>query len=188
MAISGRGGSIRVGNAVALSSPSVFTPWTTGLVCTVGLVVKSDTSYYVCKTAHTAGATFDTTEQANFDAWVGIAGEAVGDMSSWKIDININTIDIPVFGNDGWKNALAGMQDWSGSIDGFWNVSDNASQQKLIQDAGIAGTSVDMTFDLNGKNYYKGDAIIKGISIDAPSDNVIKLSVSLQGNGKLTFV
>lgn len=111
----------------------------------------------------------------------------VSQMSSWKLDIDIELKDATNFASNGWKEQIAGLKGWSGSSDGTWNVITDTTGQKALQDALLNGTTVSIEFNINGTNKYTGSAFVKKISVDEPVDDVVKFSVDLEGTGALTF-
>lgn len=116
-----------------------------------------------------------------------IGAVTVSQMSSWKLDIDIELKDATNFASNGWKEQIAGLKGWSGSSDGTWNVITDTTGQKALQDALLAGTTVAIEFNINGTNKYSGSAFVKKISVDEPVDDVVKFSVDLEGTGALTF-
>lgn len=116
-----------------------------------------------------------------------IGAVTVSQMSSWKLDIDIELKDATNFASNGWKEQIAGLKGWSGSSDGTWNVITDTTGQKALQDALLNGTTVAIEFNINGTNKYSGSAFVKKISVDEPVDDVVKFSVDLEGTGALTF-
>ncbi|MDF2884742.1 MAG: Phage major tail protein 2 [Clostridiaceae bacterium] len=178
----GRNGNIKI----RIDTTSA-TAWTTGTAYTVGALVTNTAKTYYCKTAHTAGATFDATEQLNFIEITD--GMVVQKMSSWKLTIKQKLVDTNHFGDSGWDSSVPGTKAWDGSIDGSFNVTDDPGQ-KLIQSAVDSGAEIglDLYVDENvTTEKYSGNAYIEEISVDTAPKDLVKLGIKFKGNGALTM-
>ena len=111
---------------------------------------------------------------------------AIANMSSWKLDITTDLLEAPVFGMDAWKKSVAGLKSWSGSADGYFDVSDTAGQAAL-QTAALNATESYFDLKIDDAHGYQGNAFIGKISIDEPSDNLVKFSFEIKGNGALAY-
>lgn len=116
-----------------------------------------------------------------------IGTQNISDNNDWKLDINVDMKDVTDFDSNNWKEYLAGIKDWSGSVDGYWNISADTTGQKALQDALLGGTSVTAEFDVDETHHYGGTAFIKKISITEQTDDVVKFSADIQGTAALTF-
>jgi len=118
---------------------------------------------------------------------VGAAPSVVGSVDQWKLDIDSDTLEVTNFGSSGWKEYIAGLKEWSGSFDAFWDVANDANGQKVIQDNQFAGSSMAVELDVDGTHNYSGNILIKKSSIDTQVKGVIKISYTFQGTGALAY-
>lgn len=124
---------------------------------------------------------------AGKDGGVKIGEAAVANLNNWKLDINCDMKDSTSFSSNGWKENIPTLKDWSGSVDGDWNVAYDTEGQKALQDALLGGTSAVMEFDVDATHHYSGTAFIKKISIGEKVDDKVTFSADIQGTGALTF-
>jgi predicted secreted protein len=112
----------------------------------------------------------------------------VKELQNWNIDSSIDTIDTSSFDSQGWKTFLAGLKDWSGSADASWAFEDDATGQKALWDAYIAGNPIAIKFDLDGTGpNFTGNVIITGVGVAAPVDDKVTCKFDFQGTGTLTY-
>lgn len=113
---------------------------------------------------------------------------AVSLAAEWTIEATLDTEEITDFG-DSWAAHAANIARWSGSMTVFFDPSN--TEQKAIHDALITATPTgaltDMTFYLDGSNYYSGNIIVTGIPITVRVGEIIKATFNFMGNGALTY-
>ncbi|WP_027309359.1 phage tail tube protein [Caloramator sp. ALD01] len=131
-----------------------------------------------------------TGRKGNIKVKNGATSVAIAKMGSWKLSIKQGLIDASHFGDDGWESSVPGTKSWSCDIDGSWDVMDASTNQKLLQEALINGTEIELELyvdetETNAK--YTGKAYIEEISIDTAAKDLIKISVKTKGNGPLTM-
>ena len=119
-----------------------------------------------------------------------------------KLDITVNTREISSKDSSGYfTEYAAGKISWTASSDALYsyalvtgttrNSFDElytlmvARTPVLFAFAKTSGTTPNWTIDATAKS-YTGEAIITGISLNAPNDETSTYSISLQGNGALT--
>ncbi|HCS73347.1 MAG TPA: hypothetical protein DIW17_05675 [Clostridiales bacterium] len=117
---------------------------------------------------------------------LGLGAAVVLDISSWSLELGTDTLDVTAFGDD-WKKFIAGLKEWSASAEGFFSVHTDATGQKALQDAFLAGTEVAIKLNVNNTNYYSGNAYISGLSVEDPVDDTVSISFEFQGTGALTY-
>ncbi len=117
---------------------------------------------------------------------LGLGAAVVVDISSWSLELGTDTLDVTAFGDD-WKKFIAGIKEWSASAEGFFSVHTDATGQKALQDAFLAGTEVSIKLNVNNTNYYGGNAYISGLSVEDPVDDTVSISFEFQGTGALTY-
>jgi predicted secreted protein len=116
---------------------------------------------------------------------VNIDAAKVAEIANWSLDLGADDIDITSFDSDGWKEFLAGLKEWSGSMEGNFKPTD-AAGQKAILAAWAAGTPITFTFKVDGTTSFSGSAFVKP-SIEVPVDDKATFSCDFQGTGALTL-
>ena len=91
------------------------------------------------------------------------------------------------FGDSGNRTYIAGLRHWTATADKYWSTTDNQNAwlgtEKLIRfftryDAAPASTNA---------YYYEGTGNVSGLSVTTPADGVITQTITLEGDGTLTF-
>jgi predicted secreted protein len=111
--------------------------------------------------------------------------DKIAEISNWSLDLGADDVDITSFDSNGWKEYLAGLKEWSGSIEGNLKV-DDTNGQKAILDAWLAGTALEFTFEVSSGVTFEGDALVKP-SIEVPVDDKASFSCDITGTGELTL-
>ncbi len=107
----------------------------------------------------------------------------VAEIANWSLDLGADDIDVTSFDSNGWKEFLAGLKEWSGSIEGNF-VSTDTSGQKAILNAWLAGNKLVFTFEVSSGVSFTGNAYVKP-SIEVPVDDKASFSCDFQGTGPL---
>ena len=116
---------------------------------------------------------------------VKLGANKIAEISNWSLDLGADDIDITSFDSEGWKEYLAGLKEWSGSIEGNF-VADDTNGQKAILNAWLAGEKLEFTFEVSSGVIFKGDALVKP-SIEVPVDDKASFSCDITGTGALTL-
>jgi predicted secreted protein len=116
---------------------------------------------------------------------VKLSANKVAEISSWSLDLGADDIDITSFDSNGWKEYLAGLKEWSGSIEGNLKTNDT-NGQKAIFNAWLAGTPLTFTFEVSSGVTFQGSAFVKP-SIEVPVDDKATFSCDITGTGALTL-
>jgi predicted secreted protein len=111
--------------------------------------------------------------------------DKIAEISNWSLDLGADDIDVTSFDSNCWKEYLAGLKEWSGSIEGNLKV-DDTNGQKAILDAWLAGTALEFTFEVSSGVTFVGDALVKP-SVEVPVDDKASFSCDIQGTGALTL-
>jgi len=109
----------------------------------------------------------------------------VAEISNWSLDLGADDVEITSFDSNGWKEYLAGLKEWSGSIEGNF-VADDTNGQKAILNAWLAGEKLEFTFEVSTGVTFEGEAFVKP-SIEAPVDDKASFSCDITGTGALTL-
>lgn len=116
---------------------------------------------------------------------VKLSANKVAEISNWSLDLGADDIDITSFDSNGWKEYLAGLKEWSGSIEGNLKT-DDTNGQKAIFSAWLAGTPLTFTFEVSSGVTFQGEALVKP-SIEVPVDDKASFSCDITGTGALTL-
>ena len=112
----------------------------------------------------------------------------VAEIKNWSLDVGADMLDSTNFDSNGWKQFIAGLKEWSASAEGNYAVSTDATGQKAIQDAWLAGTTLSIELRV-GATFpkYTGSALVSSMPIEVPVDGIVGISVELQGTGALAY-
>lgn len=115
-----------------------------------------------------------------------VGTSTAAEIKSWSIDGGADMLDVTNFGSGGWKENIAGLREWSASVEGNWDMTDT-NGQKALQDAWLNGSSVAVKFYVDGTKNYSGSAYISGLSPEVAVDDAATVSIDLQGTGALSY-
>lgn len=106
------------------------------------------------------------------------------------LSINRSTDAIEVTSKDtegGWRSKIAGMKEWSIDSDGVYVADDesHAALSSYFENGDLVCVKV-VKNDTNKTGLFGGLAVISDYSIDAPYDDSVSYSITLEGNGALT--
>ena len=119
------------------------------------------------------------------DVLVYIGETVLGAQKNCTLSLEADTIDVSNKNSFGWSDFISGTKNWSVSCDGQFTVEDTA--QATLMDAFVAGTFVDIEMkNADSSIYYKGQAAIASIELEAAYDDVFAYSVEFTGKGALT--
>ena len=116
---------------------------------------------------------------------VSIGANKIAEIANWSLDLGADDIDITSFDSQGWKEYLAGLKEWSGSIEGNLKT-DDTNGQKAILNAWINGETLEFTFEVSSGVSFQGEAFVKP-SIEVPVDDKASFSCDITGTGALTL-
>lgn len=116
---------------------------------------------------------------------VKLGANKIAEISNWSLDLGADDVEITSFDSEGWKEYLAGLREWSGSIEGNFDSTDTTGQ-KAILNAWLNGTKLSFTFEVSSGVTFTGDAFVKP-SIEVPVDDKASFSCDIQGTGALTL-
>ena len=119
---------------------------------------------------------------------IGGTATAIGEVTSWSISMESDTLETTAMGTGGWKTFIGSLQSWSGTVEVF--VDDDAGAQDVVSQvvANTAGAAVAviLTDGTNG-NSYTGTAVVTSISVDASTADLVTASMDLTGSGALVI-
>jgi len=115
-----------------------------------------------------------------------VGANAVAEIRSFSIDETGDTIEDTALG-DSFRSFKAGMRQWSGTIDTWWDETDTNGQGALD-----VGSSVTLNFQPEGADsgdtQIQGTALITGKTINSSFDGMVEASYSVTGVGGLPGV
>jgi len=112
-----------------------------------------------------------------------VGSDTLGEVKSFSLDHNAGTIQTTTMG-DATHTKVAGIKDWSGSIDCFWDETDTAMQ--TLDAASEVTVSLYPEGTTAGDIYFTGSALITGVSRSASFDGMVEASFTFEGNGDLS--
>ena len=116
---------------------------------------------------------------------VKLSANKIAEISNWSLDLGADDIDITSFDSQGWKEYLAGLKEWSGSIEGNLKP-DDTNGQKAILNAWLSGEKLTFTFEVSAGVSFQGEAFVKP-SIEVPVDDKASVSCDITGTGALAL-
>lgn len=114
-------------------------------------------------------------------------GNVLGGQKNATLNRSAESIDATSKDTEGfWKEAVQGFKEWSIDADGAYVADDKA--YGLLETAFLESTNVDVYLEFPSGTKYEGNAIITDFPIEAPYDDLVTYSLTLQGNGALKKV
>lgn len=107
----------------------------------------------------------------------------VGGQSGATLNRETNVIEV-TSKESGWAENLSGIKSWSLECEGYVVVSDTAYD--ALETAWENGDQIDVEIRVPAGNTYAGKAIIAEFPLEAPQDDAMTFSITLQGTGALT--
>jgi len=112
-------------------------------------------------------------------------GKVLAGQQSATLNRSAETIDATSKDTEGfWKESLPGFKEWSLDCDGAFVENDEAYEELETLYLNSENAKVYLEFPSGTK--YSGEATITDFPIEAPFDDLVKYSLSLQGSGALT--
>ncbi len=115
---------------------------------------------------------------------VKIGANAIAEIRSYSIEETGDTIEDTTMG-DSARTYKAGLKDFSGSVDVYWDETDTTGQG-----ACTVGSSITINVYPEGSTsadvYYTGTALVTGFSVTGSFDGMVEASISFQGTGGLS--
>ena len=94
---------------------------------------------------------------------------------SWNIDDGVTTIDVTDFADVGQMKHLAGLLDWTVTVEGNWEEVNTAAP----------GDEGELVLTITGSIAYFGNAIMTGRTPSTSVDDAARITYTFQGNGAL---
>ena len=117
----------------------------------------------------------------------GGAYKVVGGQRNATLNRGSETLDVSNKATGGaWKEFIAGAKEWSVDGDGILIAGDEAFG--LLEDAYLSGELVEVKIGDDSGWGFQGNAIITDFPVEAPYDDALSYSMTLQGTGALSKV
>lgn len=123
-------------------------------------------------------------EIRGIDVWLKKDGEPIAGQRDLTLSIKADKIDTSTKTNAGWKTALAGLREWSVSLDCVTYAG--VEGQLAVRQAAVEGTNVDVVIAIGDGEVYAGEAAITGLDISGPMSDVSMSNFTLEGAEALT--
>ena len=110
-----------------------------------------------------------------------IAGQQGLTINRSKDSIEITSKDT----KGGWKSKIGGMKEWSVENDGLYVASDESHKELGQYFEGDDPVCIKIVDTKNKRGMFGGLAIVTDYSLEAPYDDAMTYSISLEGMGAL---
>lgn len=107
---------------------------------------------------------------------------AIGGQSDATLNRTLNLIETTDKTSGGWVTKVGGTKEWSVEMDSFMVVGD--AGYTALNTAFDDRSEVDVNVEIAGVT-YSGKALISDFPIEAPDDDAVTFSVTLEGTGAL---
>lgn len=112
-----------------------------------------------------------------------INNQQMAEVKTWNLEVTSDIVDTTTIGCS-WRKNHPTIKSWSGSLDAFWDESNDSGQNKLT-----AGNVVTLNLypsnDEIGSPYYSGRVIITSLAFKAAFDGLVEASFSFTGTDAL---
>lgn len=112
----------------------------------------------------------------------GSPAKAVGGQSGATINRSMNVIETTDKTSNGWVTKIGGTKEWSVELEAFMIVGDTAFKE--LNTAFKNRAEVDVECEIGGI-VFKGKALISDFPLEAPQDDAVTFSITLEGTGEL---
>jgi predicted secreted protein len=193
------------GETIGSPEATATTTGSTGSVALAWVAVSGATGYKIYRGTAAGAESVSFTSVTNSFTDVGAAGTAgtvpttntssaplatakMAHCAGWDINIKADSIDASDHDSQGWKDKLAGLQEFSGTIDAMYFTND-ATQLALI-DAVLAGNvTINGDFrplDASTEVKYTGKFVITDFKHPSKGSTAQAINLSFEGRGPLT--
>ena len=120
-----------------------------------------------------------------------VGASSVGTAKAWSVDITGETVDTTNFASNGWKESVATLKSWSGSITVNFDGGADSGEAAII--AGLtSGSSVALVLQTGATGSgtaekFSGSANVTSMPITNDVNGIIEVSFSFEGTGALTL-
>lgn len=114
---------------------------------------------------------------------------AIKGQQGLTINRSADSIEITSKDTEGdWKSKIAGMKEWSIDTDGLYYVSDTSHTALSTAFENGEPVCVKVVNKKSKKGMFAGFAVITDYPLEAPHDDAVTFSITLEGQGKLVDI
>lgn len=119
---------------------------------------------------------------AGVDILVKSGTAIIGGQSGATLNRSMNVIETTDKTSNGWVTKIGGTKEWSIELEAFMVMGDAGftAMNKAFKDR----AEVDVEMAVGGIT-YKGKALVSDFPIEAPQDDAVTFSITLEGTGEL---
>ena len=130
-------------------------------------------------------------EMLGKDGYVHVGSDLVAETRGWSVEETAETIDTTVAG-DTTRTFSTTYKNWTATVDVLYDVDDTAQTALAIGESVTVkfypeAAAVTFGTPTTGDTELSGTAVLTGKTITAAYDGIIEASISLQGDGVLTY-
>lgn len=112
----------------------------------------------------------------------------IGEIHTWTIQIDADNYESTVLG-DNWKEFVAGLRGYSGSVTGYYAIPTDSTGQQLLYNALLNGNALALQMQTaTGGGYFEGYCNITQCSISDAVNALISIAFNYVGTGSLQHV
>lgn len=116
----------------------------------------------------------------------GTTYQTIAEMREATLTISQEELEASSFSSDGWMEYIPGLKEWELETEGIYLLADAGQDQ--LYDALVQGETVKVRLfpnDEDGNQGYEGEGFITSWEVNNAVDDVVSLSATLRGSGKL---
>lgn len=123
------------------------------------------------------------TKIKGIDFVIKYGNKTLGGQRGASMSVSSDTIETTTRESNGWKEKDYGYKEWSLGTDGLLVADDECYD--ILEDALLNSVILDVLVDRKGTT-YAGKCLITSFENDAPYDDNLSYSISIEGTGELT--
>ncbi len=110
---------------------------------------------------------------------------SIGAIAEWKLDIDVDMLDVTTMDSNGWKEFLDGLKEWSGNVNVKFDTTD--AGQTAMRTAVLGGVSAAIELSLDATHKFSGTSYLKKASTGAKVSDAEEFDFEFQGTGALDY-
>tara|TARA_Y100001963_G_C6665460_1_gene392506 strand:- start:330 stop:752 length:423 start_codon:yes stop_codon:yes gene_type:complete len=112
----------------------------------------------------------------------------LGTSTSCSVSMSLETRDTSSKSSDGWAESLYGQRSWTMDVEALltFNVANVMHLFDVYKNRTVCTVKFIQASTVTGDAFYSGTALLTSLSADAPMEDSMTYSASLQGSGVLT--
>ena len=120
---------------------------------------------------------------------ISYAGGHVATINNWSLDTNNGMHDVTSFstGTVQWREYIAGLSDWSGSIDGVFNPASTGQGTLISNTLSPTTAAIVLEMDKETGGSYTGSCLLESMGVSVGIDGTVDMSWSFQGTATLSY-